>query len=91
MTIRCGFREDGNVARAPHFAAHPEDRGANVAIYHFYDDEEMADESQDSAPCRLGGMRGTLKAASGSDAAQTGSSALLGVLDVVCGVARWRV
>ena len=44
IKIRCGFDEDRDVARARHFAAHPEDRGANVAIYDFCDDEEMADE-----------------------------------------------
>ncbi len=30
VQVRRGFREDGNVARERHFAAHPEDRGANV-------------------------------------------------------------
>ena len=33
------------VARARHFAAHPEDRGANIVIFKFCDDEELADES----------------------------------------------
>ena len=27
VTVRGGFLEDGNAARAHHFAAHPEDRG----------------------------------------------------------------
>ena len=30
-----------------HYAAHPEDRDANIVIFKFYDDEEMAGESQD--------------------------------------------
>ena len=30
-----------------HFAAHPEDRGANVVLFEFCDEEELADESQD--------------------------------------------
>ena len=30
-----------------HYAAHPEDRDANIVIFEFYDDEEMAGESQD--------------------------------------------
>ena len=51
VTVRRGYHEDGNVARARHFAAHPEDRGANIVIFEFYDDEEMADE----------GVRGNLK------------------------------
>jgi hypothetical protein len=29
-----------------HFAAHPEDRDANIVIFEFYD-EDMADEGQD--------------------------------------------
>ena len=44
VTVRRGFREDGNVARARHFAAHPENRGANVVIFEFYKDEGRADE-----------------------------------------------
>ena len=44
VKVRRGFHEDGNVARDRHFAAHPEDRGANIVIFEFYDDEEMADE-----------------------------------------------
>ena len=47
VTVRRGYNEDGNAARDRHFAAHPEDRGANVVIFKFCDDEEMADESQD--------------------------------------------
>jgi hypothetical protein len=38
------------VARDRHYATHPEDRGANVVIFKFYNDEEMADESQNCAP-----------------------------------------
>jgi hypothetical protein len=45
IKIRCGFDEDRDAARARHFSAHPEDRGANVAIYDFCDDEELADKS----------------------------------------------
>jgi hypothetical protein len=44
VTVRRGFEEDGDAALDRHFAAHPEDRGANVVIFHFFD-EEMADES----------------------------------------------
>ena len=44
VTVRRGFREDGNVALDRLFAAHPEDRGANVVLFKFCDDEEMADE-----------------------------------------------
>jgi hypothetical protein len=36
VKVRCGFREDRNVARARHFAAHPEDRGANIVIFEFF-------------------------------------------------------
>ena len=48
VTVRRGYNEDPEAARARHFAAHPEDRGANVTIFHFHDDdEEMAGESPD--------------------------------------------
>ena len=30
VTVRRGFKEDADAARERHFAAHPEDRGANV-------------------------------------------------------------
>ena len=36
VTVRRGFREDGHVALDRHFAAHPEDRDANVVIYNFF-------------------------------------------------------
>jgi hypothetical protein len=44
VTVRRGFKEDPDAARARHFACHPEDRDANVVIFEFYDDEEMADK-----------------------------------------------
>ena len=44
VTVRRGYHEDGNAARDRHFAAHPEDRGANIVIFEFYDDKKMADE-----------------------------------------------
>ena len=43
VRVRCGLHEDRNAARERHYAAHPEDRGANIVIFEFYDDEEMAD------------------------------------------------
>ena len=36
VTVRRGFREDGNAAVDRHFAAHPEDQDANVVIYNFF-------------------------------------------------------
>ena len=50
VTVRRGLNEDRNAARDRHFAAHPEDRDANIVIFEFYDDEEMADEGQDCDP-----------------------------------------
>jgi hypothetical protein len=47
VTVRRGLRENGIVARDRHYAAHPEDRGADVVIFEFYRDEEMAGESAD--------------------------------------------
>ena len=46
MTVRRGLKEDPDAARDRHFAAHPEDRGANVVLFEFCDEEELADESQ---------------------------------------------
>ena len=36
VTVRRGYHEDGNVAQARHFAAHPEDEDANVVIFEFF-------------------------------------------------------
>jgi hypothetical protein len=47
VTVRRGLKEDPDVARARHCTAHPEDWGANITIFEFYYDEELADESQD--------------------------------------------
>jgi hypothetical protein len=45
VTVRRGFEEDGDAALDRHYAAHPEDRGANVVIFDFCDDdEELADQ-----------------------------------------------
>jgi DNA invertase Pin-like site-specific DNA recombinase len=32
-----------NAARDRHYVTHPEDRGANIVIFEFYDDEELGD------------------------------------------------
>ena len=47
VRVRRGLKEDPHAARDRHFAAHPEDRGANIVLFEFYDEEELADESQD--------------------------------------------
>ena len=46
VKVRCGFYEDRNAAEERHFAAHPEDRDANIVIFKSRD-PEWADESQD--------------------------------------------
>ena len=33
VTVRRGLKEDPDAARDRHFAAHPEDRGANIVIF----------------------------------------------------------
>jgi hypothetical protein len=33
--VRCGLDEDRDAARDRHYAAHPEDRGADVVIFRF--------------------------------------------------------
>ena len=49
VTVRRGLHEDGNAARDRHFAAHPEDRDANIVIFKLYD-EGRADQNQDCDP-----------------------------------------
>ena len=46
VKVRRGYKEDPDAARDRHFAAHPEDRDANIVIFDFYDDEEMAGETE---------------------------------------------
>ena len=38
VTVRRGLKEDPDAALDRHFAAHPEDQDANVAIYNFFDE-----------------------------------------------------
>ena len=40
VTVRRGLKEDPDAALDRHFAAHPEDRGANIVLFKFCDDEE---------------------------------------------------
>jgi hypothetical protein len=42
-----GYEEDPDAALDCHFAAHPEDRGADVVIFKFCDVAEMAGGSED--------------------------------------------
>jgi hypothetical protein len=37
VKVRRGYKEDPDAARDRHFAAHPEDRDANIVIFEFYD------------------------------------------------------
>jgi len=48
VKVRRGWREDGDVAQHRHFAAYPEDRDADIVIFHFCDDP-LADEGQVAA------------------------------------------
>jgi hypothetical protein len=48
VRVRRGWQEHGDVAMDRHLAAHPEDRDADVAIFHFCDDP-LADEGQVAA------------------------------------------
>ena len=47
VTVPRGYHEDPDVARARHYAVHPDDRDADVVIWHFIDDKETTDESRD--------------------------------------------
>jgi len=42
VKVRRGLEEDPEAAKERHFAAHPEDRDANIVIFKFCDDEELA-------------------------------------------------
>ena len=46
VKIRRGYAEDPDAARERHYAAHPKDRGADVVIFEFYEDEGTADQSR---------------------------------------------
>jgi hypothetical protein len=48
VQVRRGWREDGRLAIDRHFAAHPEDRDADIVLFHFCDDP-LADKDQVSA------------------------------------------
>jgi len=50
VKVRRGFEEDPDAAVDRHFAAHPEDGGANIVVFEFYHDEEIADGGQDCPP-----------------------------------------
>jgi hypothetical protein len=45
VTVRRGYKEDPDVARERHYAAHPEDQDADVVIWNFFDDKRTIDES----------------------------------------------
>ena len=44
VKVRRGYKEDPDAAKDRHFAAHPEDRGADIVLFKFCDDEELAEE-----------------------------------------------
>jgi hypothetical protein len=44
VTVHRGLKEDPDAAKDRHFAVHPEDRGANIVIFEFYEDEGRADD-----------------------------------------------
>jgi hypothetical protein len=46
VQIRRNLDEDPDVARDRHYAAHPEDRGADVVIWKFFDDRATVDENR---------------------------------------------
>ena len=44
VKVRRGWAEPADAALERHYARRPEDRGANITIFEFYDDEERPDE-----------------------------------------------
>jgi hypothetical protein len=49
VEVRRG-KDDPDAALDRHFAAHPEDRDANIVIWKFFDDKGTAEESRDCDP-----------------------------------------
>ena len=47
VTVPRGYHEDPDAARVRHYAAHPEDRDADVVIWYFLDDQEQTVERRD--------------------------------------------
>jgi hypothetical protein len=47
VTVPREFHEDPDAARRRHYAAHPEDRDADVVIWFFLDDKKTPDERPD--------------------------------------------
>ena len=45
VKVRRRYDEDADEARDRHYAAHPEDRGANIVIFEFYEGAGRADDS----------------------------------------------
>jgi hypothetical protein len=43
VEVSCGLEENSDAALDRHFAAHPEDRDADVVIFRFFSDEGTAD------------------------------------------------
>ena len=50
VTVRRGYDENPDAALDRHFVAHPQDRGANVVIFKFYDGEKIADGGRECPP-----------------------------------------
>ena len=52
VTVRRGLKEDPDAALDRHYAAHPEDRGANVVIFEFYDERKWPMRVRIAPPAR---------------------------------------
>lgn len=50
VTVPRCYHEDPDAALDRHYTIHPEDRGADVVIFEFCDDEELVSETQDRSP-----------------------------------------
>ena len=51
VKVRRGWKEDPDAAQERHFAAHPEDRDANIVIFGIFAMRRMADRGQDWPSC----------------------------------------
>ena len=63
VKVRCGYHEDRDAAQDRHFAAHPEDRDADIVVLILCDVRKWPTRVRVRPPAGAG-MRGTLKTAS---------------------------
>ena len=49
VKVPCGLHEDRDVALARYYRVHPDARGANITIFEFFDDGQLANRTTPGA------------------------------------------